>query len=257
MRDARHAGSTTRRPILETTGGRNGRIGALHVDVPRRVHRRSERRTGQPRRRRLRVEQVDHWGGDHHQGVPIFVPSHRPPGPSVANYPLATYVTDGIASAMAQAKAAAGDRNVVVQGAYTAQRALEAGVLDEVQIHQVPVLFGRGRRLFEVLPSPAAPQPAPRQPAGAVRCRRPSAWASSIPSVRPVKISSFAVARPTRGVSRAGPTGAPSRPPAMRGRRVPQSPARCAPAAGRGAGPRCPRRTARAAGPPSRRGSIR
>jgi dihydrofolate reductase len=101
---------------------------------------------------RRTVEQVDHWGGDHH-GVPIFVPSHRPPGPSVANYPLVTYVTDGIASAMAQAKAAAGDRNVTVHGAYTAQRALEAGVLDELQIHQVPVLFGGGRRLFEVLPS--------------------------------------------------------------------------------------------------------
>jgi dihydrofolate reductase len=101
---------------------------------------------------RRTVEQAGHWGGDHH-GVPIFVPSHRPPGPSVANYPLVTYVTDGIASAMAQAKAAAGDRNVLVHGAYTAQRALEAGVLDELQIHQIPVLFGRGRRLFEVLPS--------------------------------------------------------------------------------------------------------
>jgi dihydrofolate reductase len=101
---------------------------------------------------RRTVEQVDHWGGDHH-GVPIFVPSHRPPGPSVANYPLVTYVTDGIERAMAQAKAAAGDRNVLVHGAYTAQRALEAGVLDEVQIHQIPVLFGRGRRLFDVLSS--------------------------------------------------------------------------------------------------------
>src|SRR5215213_1356919 len=173
-----------------TTGGRSVCISALHVDVPRRVYRRSERRTSQPRRRRLRpaarvdhhsgrgvwpavragelfdewdaagavlagrrtVEQVDHWGGDYH-GVPIFVPSHRPPGPSVANYPLVTYVTDGITSAMAQAKAAAGDRNVLVQGAYTAQRALEAGVLDELQIHQIPVLFGGGRRLFEVLAS--------------------------------------------------------------------------------------------------------
>jgi dihydrofolate reductase len=101
---------------------------------------------------RRTVEQVDHWGGDAH-GVPIFVPSHRPPDPSVANYPLVTYVTDGIASAMAQAKAAAGDRNVLVHGAYTAQRALEAGVLDELVIHQIPVLFGGGRRLFDVLPS--------------------------------------------------------------------------------------------------------
>jgi len=54
-------------------------------------------------------------GGDN-RGLPIFVPSHRPPGPSVANYPLVTYVNDGIESAMAQAKAAAGDRNVVVLG---------------------------------------------------------------------------------------------------------------------------------------------
>ena len=101
---------------------------------------------------RRTVEQVDHWGGDN-GGRPIFVPSHRPPGPSVANYPLVTYVADGIASAMKQAKAAAGDRNVCVLGAYTAQRALEAGLLDELQIHQIPVLFGAGRRLFEVLPS--------------------------------------------------------------------------------------------------------
>jgi dihydrofolate reductase len=101
---------------------------------------------------RRTVEQVDHWRGDHH-GVPIFVPSHRPPGPTVASYPLVTYVTDGIASAMAQAKAAAGDRNVLVHGAYTAQRALEAGVLDELQIHQIPVLFGNGRRMFDLLPS--------------------------------------------------------------------------------------------------------
>jgi dihydrofolate reductase len=103
--------------------------------------------------RRL-AEQIDHWGGDHHGGVPIFVVSHRPPGPSVGNYPLVTYVTDGIESAMAQAKAAALGRNVLVHGAYTAQRALEASVLDELQIHQIPVLLGRGRRLFEVLPSP-------------------------------------------------------------------------------------------------------
>lgn len=100
---------------------------------------------------RRTAEIVDHWGGDHH-GVPIIVPSHRPPGPTVANYPLVTYVTDGIASAMAHAKAAAGARNVMVHGAYTAQRALAAGVLDELEIHQVPVLLGDGRRLFDTLP---------------------------------------------------------------------------------------------------------
>jgi len=101
---------------------------------------------------RRTVEQVDHYNG-HHHGVPIIVVSHQPAPPSVANYPLVSYVTDGIVAAMAQAKAAAGDRDVLVHGAVTAQQALEAGVLDELQIHQVPVLFGQGLRLFDVLPA--------------------------------------------------------------------------------------------------------
>src|SRR5918994_7843416 len=76
---------------------------------------------------RRTAELMDHWGGDHN-GLPIFVPSHRPPGPAARwGYPLVTYVTEGIASAMEQAKAAAGDRNVYVVGGYTARRALEAG----------------------------------------------------------------------------------------------------------------------------------
>jgi dihydrofolate reductase len=102
---------------------------------------------------RRTAELMDHWGGDH-GGLPIFVPSHRPPGPAARwGYPKVTYVTDGIESAMAQAKAAAGDRNVHMVGGYVARRAIEAGVLDELQIHQVPVLLGRGRRLFDELPS--------------------------------------------------------------------------------------------------------
>ncbi len=103
---------------------------------------------------RRTAELMDHWGGDH-GGMPIFVPSHRPPGPAARwGYPLVTYVTDGIESAMAQAKAAAGDRDVQVRGgAYTVRQALDAGVLDEVQIHQIPVLLGHGRRMFDVLPS--------------------------------------------------------------------------------------------------------
>jgi dihydrofolate reductase len=132
-----------------TPDGRFGRPAAPAGQLSDEMH-----TTGAVLAGRRTVEQVDHWKGDHH-GVPIFVPSHRPPGPSVANYPLVTYVADGIESAMAQAKAAAGGRNVLVHGAYTAQRALEAGVLDELQIHQIPVLFGGGRRLFELLPSRA------------------------------------------------------------------------------------------------------
>jgi dihydrofolate reductase len=103
---------------------------------------------------RRTAELMDHWGGDLNGGAPIFVPSHRPPGPAARwGYPLVTYVTDGITSAMKQARAAAGDRNVYVQGGYTAQRALEAGVLDELQIHLIPLLLGAGRRLFDVLPA--------------------------------------------------------------------------------------------------------
>ncbi|KAA1399432.1 dihydrofolate reductase family protein [Aeromicrobium ginsengisoli] len=101
---------------------------------------------------RRTAELMDHWGGSH-GGLPIFVPSHRPPPPAARwGYPLVTYVSDGIESAMAQAKAAAADKNVQVRGANVAQRALEAGVLDEIQIHQIPVLLGEGRRLFDVLP---------------------------------------------------------------------------------------------------------
>ena len=90
------------------------------------------------------------WGGDHHDGVPIFVLSrHQPPAP-FAQMPLVTY-GDDIVNLMAAAKDAAGDRDVLVHGAGTAQLALAAGVLDELEIHLVPVLLGQGRRLFDHL----------------------------------------------------------------------------------------------------------
>src|SRR5215210_8759948 len=65
-------------------------------------------------------------------------------------WPLVTYVDD-VRTAMSEAKRAAGDKNVLVHGAGTAQLALAAGVLDEIEIHLIPVLFGQGRRLFEHL----------------------------------------------------------------------------------------------------------
>jgi dihydrofolate reductase len=92
------------------------------------------------------------WEGDHHDGVPIFVLTRRAPDSAVARWPLVTYVDD-VTTAMSQAKRAAGDRDVLVHGAGTAQLALAAGVLDELEIHLVPVLMGRGRRLFEDLPA--------------------------------------------------------------------------------------------------------
>lgn len=94
---------------------------------------------------------ASYWGGDHHNGVPIFVPTHQPPAENP--YERVHYVTDGIASCVEQAKRAAGDRNVMMHGAYTGQEALKAGVLDLIDIQLRPVLLGRGRRLFEGLPS--------------------------------------------------------------------------------------------------------
>ena len=90
------------------------------------------------------------WGGDHHDGVPIFILSRHEPAAEFAQMPLVTYVND-IATAMARAKDAAGDKNVLVHGAGTAQFALAAGVLDELELHVIPVLFGQGRDLFEGL----------------------------------------------------------------------------------------------------------
>jgi dihydrofolate reductase len=90
------------------------------------------------------------WGGDHHDGVPIFILSRHEPAAKFAQMPLVTYVND-VTTAMTQAKEAAGDKNVLVHGAGTAQLALADGVLDELELHVIPVLFGQGRRLFEGL----------------------------------------------------------------------------------------------------------
>jgi dihydrofolate reductase len=90
------------------------------------------------------------WGGDHHDGVPIFVFSRQEPGIETGHWPLVTYVSD-VGTAMTEARQAAGDKNVLVHGAATAQLALAAGILDELEIHLIPVLLGQGRRLFDNL----------------------------------------------------------------------------------------------------------
>jgi dihydrofolate reductase len=91
-----------------------------------------------------------YWGGDHHDGVPIFVPTHEAPAENP--FERVHYVTDGIESCVRQAKAAAGGRDVMLHGAYTAQECLRAGVLDRIEIQLRPVLLGQGRRLFDNLP---------------------------------------------------------------------------------------------------------
>src|SRR6266516_3376813 len=92
---------------------------------------------------------------DYEYQVPVFVLTHHVPakGPKGENDRLTvTFVTDGIESAIAKAKAAAGDKQVtVVGGAQTAQQCLRAGLVDEIHIGIVPVLFGEGLRFFEPL----------------------------------------------------------------------------------------------------------
>jgi dihydrofolate reductase len=92
------------------------------------------------------------WGGDHHDGAPIFIVSRSGPGIDVSGWPLVTYLDD-VSEAMTRAKAAAGEKDVLVHGAGITRLGLEAGVLDELELHVVPVLFGQGRHLFEGLPA--------------------------------------------------------------------------------------------------------
>jgi dihydrofolate reductase len=92
-----------------------------------------------------------YWGGDHHDGVPIFVPTHQAPADNP--YPGVHYVTEGIESCVDRAKTAAGGRDVMMHGAYTAQSCLKAGLLDVLEIQLMPVLLGQGRRLFDHLPA--------------------------------------------------------------------------------------------------------
>lgn len=82
--------------------------------------------------------------------MPIFILTRQEPVPETVQWPLVTYVSD-IRTAMTQAKEAAGDKNVLVHGVGTTRLALAAGVLDEIQLHVVPVVFGQGRHLLEGL----------------------------------------------------------------------------------------------------------
>ena len=89
------------------------------------------------------------WGGDHHDGVPVFVLTRSEPADPAPGH--ARYATDA-AACVAEAKAAAADRDVMVHGAVTAQSMLRAGLLDELAIQLMPLLLGQGRRLFDDLP---------------------------------------------------------------------------------------------------------
>ncbi|WP_328868929.1 dihydrofolate reductase family protein [Streptomyces sp. NBC_00287] len=91
------------------------------------------------------------WGDNPPFKTPVFVLTHRPRPTLVKEGGTTfTFVTDGIHSALDQAKAAAGDRNVdIAGGADTVQQYLREGLIDELQLHVVPALLGAGLRLFD------------------------------------------------------------------------------------------------------------
>ena len=98
---------------------------------------------------RRTFDDAEAWGGADPMGIPSFIVTHHVPEEWSGPESPFVFVTDGVASAIAQAKAAAGDKPVGVAGADIAQQCLQLGLLDEIQIHLVPVLLGEGIRLFE------------------------------------------------------------------------------------------------------------
>ncbi len=102
---------------------------------------------------RRTYEITNGWGGRHPvNGAPVLILTHNPP----ADYPHGpsnlTFVTDGIDSAIRQAKAVANGKDIKLGGASPGKQALAAGLCDEILVHVAPYLLGGGVRLFDVLP---------------------------------------------------------------------------------------------------------
>jgi dihydrofolate reductase len=109
------------------------------------------RRVGASLAGRNTYEDSDRFGGGGpHPTAPLFVLSHRP-APEMTDHQ--TVVTTGIDDAVAAARHAAGDKDVALMGGGVVTAALEAGLVDELVLHQVPVLLGTGRPYFQTLPA--------------------------------------------------------------------------------------------------------
>ena len=91
------------------------------------------------------------WGAEPPYHAPVFVLTNHERAPvTMEGGTTYTFVTDGIESALAQARAAAGDRNVAIAGgANTVNQYLAGGHIDELRVHVAPLLLGAGERLFE------------------------------------------------------------------------------------------------------------
>jgi dihydrofolate reductase len=96
------------------------------------------------------------WGDEPPYHVPVFVLTHHPRDPlSMRGGTTFTFVTDGYESALAQARSAAGAKDIsIAGGAHTVRQYLAAGMLDELYLHIVPVILGAGERLFQNVGDP-------------------------------------------------------------------------------------------------------
>ena len=93
---------------------------------------------------------TDGWGDSHPAGAPVVVVTHRPPDDAATRWPRTTFV-DNVEAAVGRAKEIAGDRDVTIASANVIQQALELGLVDEVYVSLVPVLFGEGIPYFAKL----------------------------------------------------------------------------------------------------------
>jgi dihydrofolate reductase len=98
-------------------------------------------------RRGFDISETD-WGDEPPFRCPVFVLTHRPMAPITRGETTYVFVDEGFDRALDLARRAAGTKHVGLHGATPVQQALRAGVLDELQLHLVPVLLGSGRRLF-------------------------------------------------------------------------------------------------------------
>jgi dihydrofolate reductase len=95
------------------------------------------------------------WGDGGPAGnIPCFVVTHNKPASPYP--PVFTFVTDGVASAIEQAKQVAGEKVVGLHGATVMQQALPLELVDQIRVHVIPVLLGAGTPLFGMLASPVA-----------------------------------------------------------------------------------------------------
>jgi dihydrofolate reductase len=127
-------------------------VDGFHVDAPSAgFFDQQAARVGASLAGRKTYDDSDRFGDDGtpHPTAPLIVVSHRP-APAMAG--RQTLITTGIADAIAAARAAAGDKDVALMGGSVVTQALEAGLVDDLVLHQVPVLLGGGRPFFQELP---------------------------------------------------------------------------------------------------------